>query len=125
MLVNTVVPNLKHYIFIFLSDTLSCDCQHWRLVLLRRRGRIHHALGVHGLQRALPVLEPVHGQEGDAVVVHERAGDHEAVEDLVAVELETNGGKRLKFRLRGFGFRSVLLTQMSTFPVPSTSGRAW
>ena len=58
-------------------------------------GCVEQTVFVHRLQRTLPVLQSVEGQQRYAVVVDERASDHEAVEDLVAVELRRWGIQNL------------------------------
>ena len=52
---------------------------------------------------ALSVGEPVHGQLGDAVVVHHGRRHHQHVEYLVTLELRTRGVKQSgsQFRMRG------------------------
>ena len=52
------------------------------------RGDVADAAEVHRRHRALAVLQAVDRHLGDAVVVHEGAGHHEAVEYLMTVELQ-------------------------------------
>ena len=79
------------------------------------RGDVADAAEVHRRHRALAVLQAVDRHLGDAVVVHEGAGHHEAVEYLMTVELkhavgETVGGGKTDIEIRWYRLASNVLS---------------
>ena len=96
----TSIVGMRHDVGPLTTETLQADGgMRRRLLLLRHRHRcclrhvrrhrdVPDAVDVHRRHWALAVLQAVDRHLGDAVVVYEGAGHHEAVEYLMAVELK-------------------------------------